>query len=281
MTESTDLATTKQQDFDAVIRDASEKLLALAETKDDDVKNQILTLAQLTTVEIKGVEGAGSRAQLAEIRMRQPMSGSDSIPADCKPGEFYNTDGDYLGKNVTFIPVLRHALRKKWSDENRIDCISLDGETGTRYGSCKECPYSKFEQGQAAECSPGHSFYVVTPELDGIYRVDFQKSSSKAGRNILRLTRPPALWGKSFVLSSSHHSGGGRNYYSLTTTPTGHKTSQDVMDVCEVLHNYFHAQYEAAKASLRRFNEDGESSDAPSVVISDGDDGDIDFGDTM
>ncbi len=157
----------------------------------------------------------------------------------------------------------------------------MDGVQGTRYGKCKECPYGKFEQGQPIECSPGSSYYVVTPELDALYRIDFQKSSAKAGRNILRLTKPPALWGKSFSLSTAHQTGGGRNYYTLVTKPTGQRVDNDTMEVCELLHEIFQAQYQQALESLMRFAEPGEATGQAPVVVSDEEGGGIDFSESM
>lgn len=276
MTEGTDLAK-PADDSKLVIHEASAKLQELAASKDDDLKEKILTLAQLTSSHVEGVEGENLIPLIPEIRMRQPTSNAKSIPEDCQPGQLYSTDSDIFGEDFRFIPILRHALRKKWEDE-KLDCMSLDGENGTKYGKCAECPYSKYEQGVPVECSSGHSFYVVTPDLDGIYRIDFQKSSARAGRNILRLTKPPALWGKSFVLNTEHQKGNGRNYYTLGTKPTGQKTPPDVQEVCKLLHLYFKAQYDHAKQGLLRFTTEAPTTN---VVVTESDDSNIDFSTSM
>lgn len=282
-TNPTALATLSK--IDETIRDIPSKLAGLSVS--DSIKEKLMELASLTSGEVKGVEGAPQRFRVNEVRLRQPISSSKSIPDDCKPGQLYSTSSKLLGDSVQFIPVLRHAQRKKWLEDSKLDCISIDGVTGTRYGKCKECPYSAYEKGKPMACSSGHTFFVVTPDLSAIYRMDFQKSSAKAGQNILRLTEPPALWGKIFTLSTEHKSTAGRNYYSFATRATGQKPSAEVMEVCDVLHEFFDAQYR--RALLRMHNPglggvDPEfaQGDSTDVVIDAADDGaTIDFKGTL
>lgn len=278
----TDSNLTLTNSLDTAIAEAGAALATLAETKEAELSKKILALAQLTSPEIKGVEGP-TTTRIPEVRVRQPSSSSGNIPADCKVGQLYDSDGVIIGASLRFIPILRHALRKKWNDENRIDCMSMDGENGSRYGKCKECPYGQFEQGQAIQCSPGHSFFVVSEDLSALYRLDFLKSSAKAGRNILKLTKPPALWSKSFTLSASQEVGKGRNYCVLHTQATGTKTPPDVMEVCEALHKFFHANYMRALEMQSKFSEAGEGKPEGStdVHISEGENDTIDFKDAM
>lgn len=276
-TTSTAIATLAK--IDNIIRDVPIKLANL--NVSDGIKEKLMELANLTSGEVKGIEGA-QRVRVPEIRLRQPISSSKSIPETCKPGQLYSTNSNPLGDSVQFIPVLRHAQRKKWLEDSKLDCISMDGENGTRYGKCKECPYSVYEQGKPMACSSGHTFYVVTPDLSAIYRVDFQKSSAKAGSNVLRLTQPPALWGKIFTLSTEHKSSGGRNYYSFSTRATGDKPAPEVMAVCDVLHTFFDAQYRRALLRLSNPNLGGGDpeiahGDTTDVVIDAEDSGVIDF----
>jgi hypothetical protein len=271
-----------KNDLDTAIAEAGAALATLAETKDAELAKKILALAQLTSPEIKGVEGH-TRTSIPEVRVRQPSSSSASIPADCKVGQLYDSDGAILGPSLRFIPILRHALRKKWNDENRIDCMSMDGENGSRYGKCKECPYGQFEQGQAIQCSPGHSFFVVSEDLSALYRLDFLKSSAKAGRNILKLTKPPALWSKSFSLSASQETGKGRNYCVLHTQATGTKTPDNVMEVCEALHKFFHANYLRALELQSKYAEtsDGKVEGSSDVQVAEGENDTINFADSL
>lgn len=280
---STD-AITALSKTDEIIRSISTKLSQLALS--DANKEKILHLAKLTSPDIEGIEGGNKRFRVPIIQIRQPISNSTSIPESCKPGQLYSA-GELIGDSIRFIPILRHAQRKKWLEDSKIDCQSLDGIRGSRYGNCKECPYNKFEKGKPMACSLGHTFFAVTPDLSKLYRIDFQKSSAKAGKNILNLTEPPSLWGKIFVLNTEHHTMSGRNYFSFSTRASGERPDAEALEICGVLHQFFKAQYDGA---LIRFSNPGMFSggdgsaatgDASDVTIEAEDDGKIDFGNSM
>jgi len=265
--------------IDETIQGIGEVLEGL--TLSDEIRAKIKHVAELTSPKVEGIEGGATRFRVANIQLRQPISNSPSIPDTCKPGQLYSS-GDPIGDSIRFIPILRHAQRKKWMEDSKIDCQSIDGVTGSRYGECKACPYGKYTAGVQTPCSLGHTFFVVTPDLNKLYRIDFQKSSAKAGKNILSLTEPPSLWGKIFQLSTEHHTGQGRNFYSLSTRATGDRPDSDTLAVCSVLHKFFKAQYDKALlrfANPAVFNDDAvlPAGNASDVVIDNEDDGNIDF----
>jgi len=241
-TETTSLV--KTEEFDARIATSVSTLEALAESLDDGLGSKVLDLARLTQPGIKGMEGE-QRVKIPTVRVRQPSSTSDVIPEDCKNGQLFDSQGNILGDSLSFIPVLLHEMRQKWG-EDAMDCQSLDGITGTRYGSCEACPYGRFVQGARPDCSKGFSYFVVTEDLTALYRINFMKSSAKAGRNIKRLILPPALWSRSFSVSTEKISANSRNYYELKTSPTGRRTDDETMKVCDALHAYYQARYHQA-----------------------------------
>lgn len=274
-TETTAIAIT--EDYDTQIATAVTALTTVAEGLEVEMQAKVLELATLTSPNIKGMEG-DSRAKIPSLYLRQPTSQSEGMPADCKVGQFWSSMGETVGDSVDIIPILTHQSRKKWGDD-RIDCSSLDGKTGTRYGSCEACPYGRFEKGVAPACSPGYVFFAVTEDLSAIYRIEFAKSSAKAGRNIQRLTLPPALWSRSFTIGTNHEKGGGRNYYTWTSSPTGRRTPEDVMNICEALYDFFKPNYSKAldsqAAYAKRLQEDGEEVVDAGQVIDVKTDGDV------
>lgn len=248
---STDLATTENQDTDANIEKAKQSLESLAGELDESLATKVYHLAKLTSPEIKGIEGS-SGTNVPQIVINQPMSNSPSKPSASKPGELYTTEGTIIGESVDVIPVVSHPVRKKWGEDG-LDCMSLDGENGSRYGKCEDCPYSRFEQGSPPSCSPGYHFYTVTEDLNKLYRIEFIKSSAKAGKNIRQKTTPPALWARSFTVATEHHTGNNRNYYTFKTAPTGRETDEMTMKICDALHEFFQIQYKASLAKQAQF----------------------------
>lgn len=249
---STDLATTENQDNDAKIEKAKQSLESLAEDLDESLATKVYQLANLTSPEIKGMEGA-TGATVPQIVINQPMSNSPSKPSASKPGDLYTSEGTIIGESIDVIPVVSHPVRKKWGEDG-LDCMSLDGEYGSKYGKCEDCPYSRFEKGSPPDCSPGYHFYTVTESLDKLYRIEFIKSSAKAGKNIRQKTTPPALWARSFTVGTEHHTGNNRNYYTFKTAPTGRETDEMLMKVCDALHEFFQVQYQSALEKQKQFS---------------------------
>jgi hypothetical protein len=281
MSDTTIATITKTEDFDARIAETVDALASLADNLDEALGIKVMELAQLTQPGIKGMEGT-QQVKIPQVYIRQPSSSSEVIPEDCKIGHLYDSNGTNLGESLTFIPVLLHDVRKKWG-EDQIDCQSLDGVTGTRYGTCSECPYGRFEKGVRPDCSKGFNFFVVTEDLSGLYRIDFSKSSAKAGRNIKRLILPPALWSRSFKVTTEKVTAQNRNYYEYRTQATGSRTDVATMQVCDALHGFFQAQYYRAlhaQAAFAKRLQEGGTLDAGSVEISD-DSEVIDFTDNM
>jgi len=257
------------------IKLAISALQALAAGQNDDVKAQILELAYLVQPEIEGMEEMETTASLPSIYIRQPSSGSDAIPTDCKIGDLYDTNGAGHADSFLFIPVFGHNVRKKWTDEG-LECLSLDGKTGSKYGKCDACPYGAYQEGVRPDCSKGLSYYVVANDLTGLYRIDFSKTSAKAGRNIKKLSRPPAMWGRVFKLTTDRKEGQQNSkYYVYNTQFTGDNTSEEVRRICKGLHTVYRAIYHgavqrqtefAARAALEATASTGAGT--PTVVVS-------------
>jgi len=244
---STALSTQSQEDLDAQIMLAGEQLEALSKTLPAELGEKVLTISTLTRPGIAGVEGR-QRVTIPFVQMRQPSTNAPAMPEDTKLGELYSADG-VIGPRLVILPILAHDIRKMWG-EDKMECQSLDGVTGTVHGTCNTCPFGKYEEGVRTPCSKGTAIYGVTEDLSALYRIDFTKTSASAGRNILRLARPPALWARSFSITTEKKTGGKGTYYEMKTALTGNKTSAEVMQVCEHLHTFYKALYERAKMAL-------------------------------
>lgn len=245
--QSTALSKQSQDDLDAQIVLAGEALEDLAKTLPKELGEKVLTISTLTRPGIAGIEGR-QRVQIPFVQVRQPTSNSAQMPEATKMGDLFSADG-IIGPRLSILPILAHDIRKKWG-EDKMDCQSLDGITGTVNGACASCPFGKYEEGVRTPCSKGTAIYGVTAELDALYRIDFTKTSAAAGKNILKLARPPALWARSFAITTEKKTGGKGTYFELKSSLTGDKTSAEVMQICDHLHTFFKALYERAKMGL-------------------------------
>lgn len=249
--------------YDETLNSVSGTLLSYAETvEDEDIAARIMDLSALTTPSIKGIEGP-QRAKIPYIAMRQGTSTSTTIPEETAVGQLYTSLSDHVGDRFDFIPIYVHNIRKKWGDE-KIDCQSIDGVKGSKYGACKECPYGQFEKGTRPDCSSGTSYYVVSEDLTSIFNIEFTKSNAKAGRMIKQLALPPSMWSRVYSLSSKNVKGNKQNYYEYVVTATNRRPGEVVVKLCDILHDYFQSNYKKAlllrdefQARLQASNSEG------------------------
>ncbi len=245
--QSTALSKQSQADLDAQILLSAEQLEDLANTLSPELKEKVLTISTLTRPGIAGIEGK-QRTTIPFVAVRQASSNGAGLPEDTKVGELYSVDGT-IGPRLAIIPILAHDIRKKWGEE-KMECQSVDGITGTVHGACGSCPYGRYEEGVKTQCSKGTAIYGVAEDLSALYRIDFTKTSASAGKNLLRLARPPALWSRSFAITTEKKTANKGTYYELKTALTGTKTSAETMRVCDTLHGFFKALYERAKLGV-------------------------------
>lgn len=248
-------AITKQpttEQLEERVHSAVNALTTLADSMDDvELGERVLHLATLTSPTMKGMDDE-DRVSVPRLFLCQNITASDLKPDDCRPGQFFNSMGETVGSELAFIPIKGHAIRRKWGEE-KVECASLDGKTGFKYGSCDVCPFGQFEKGVTPSCSPGYSYYVMTEDLSNLYRVEFIKSSSSAGKNIKRLALPPALWSRSFTLSAEHIKEPNRNYFKMKVATTGRRVSPEHMEICDKLHDFFDAMHQTAILSQANY----------------------------
>lgn len=260
------------QKYDETLHSVSATLKKLADSiADTELGLRIHTLSEKTSPFIKGVEGP-QRVKIPSVQLCQ--NSSNKIPAGTKPGQLYTQMNEIIGSEFRFIPVFMHRNRKRWGDDDKIECQSMDGLKGNKYGECKSCPYGQFVQGERPQCSAGSTYYVVSEELTNIYRIDFSKTSSKAGRDIQKMISPPTLWSQVFTLTADKVSTAKNNYYVLKTGATGIRTTEEVSKVCESLFDYFNANYKKMMLIQEQFASRGADStklaeNASAVDVSD------------
>jgi hypothetical protein len=230
--------------FDDTLNTVPTTLSDLADSlqNDEELANKILSLAAQTSPKIIGMD-EGQRKALPQVMLRQNSSNSQRVPEDCKPGQLYTSTGDLIGDTLSFIPLYMNRIRRKWADD-KIECQSLDGKTGSVYGDCKSCPYGQFTPGVRPECSPGTNYVIVAEDLSAIYRIEFIKSSAPAGKIIQQLARPPYLWSRAFTLASEKQQGQkNATYFTMKVTPQSKRTPENVSKICHILYEFASAQH--------------------------------------
>jgi hypothetical protein len=233
------------QKYDDTINSVSTLLKAYADTVSDTALGlKIQELSEQTITTVKGIEGP-QRSRITQLMLKQNMSNSSMIPSNTAAGQLYTSKSDHIGDNLEFIPIFTHNMRTKWGDD-KVECRSLDAITGSKYGECAKCPYGRYVPDERPDCSKGLSYYVMASDLSALYKIDFIKTSAKAGRSISQLASPPHLWTRSFILSSERVVQPKVNYFILKVAVTNHRTSPEVAKVCDMLFEFFQNSYRKA-----------------------------------
>ena len=232
------------EQYDEKINRVSTILLDLAEeTEDEELREKLTNLSEQTSPVIKGVDIANDRIKIPMVLLRQLITPEENVPKETKAGQMYTNDGTHLGDSLTVIPVLLYKARRKWGEASKVpECQSLDNETGSRYGECAKCPYGQFEKNTRPECANGYSCFFLTGDLSNIYQVDLMRTSAPIGARIVKNAKAPALWARSFVLSSEKKqqtSGTKATYYTYQIRVDG-DVDPEVMKVGDILYEYFY-----------------------------------------
>ncbi len=196
-----------------------------------------------------GVEGAEDihGASIPNVRLRQKMTKSESLPGEVKEGNLY-TQVEALGPELNVIPLHASYQRVRFvQGENRPECSSLDGVTGFRYGPCKTCVHNTMEPGVQPGCSGGWAFGVVSEDFTRIMKIHFTKTSSKAGQRLKTLAvRPPAIFQAAFRIYSEKETNKKGEFYKFAVDPTGRKVTGDRLEAARALSQLFKAEHELA-----------------------------------
>ncbi len=265
--------------YDEKLSSVSQVLMNLADGPDaiesEEIQHKLMNLAEQTSPQIKGIATPSTRAKIPILQLMQAMTNSENVPNGAKPGDMYTTSGQLIGNELVFYPIYMHWIRKKWGDD-KIECQSIDGKVGNRYGECRKCPYGQFERDVRPQCSPGSSYFLLTEDLSNILQVDFIKTSSPTGRKIKQLALPPALWGRPYILSTEkkQQQGTGKGvYYVYSVRASTERTPKEQFKICDVLYDYFEANHQKAvilQNEYARRNTGGMGNGAPGGALGGG-----------
>jgi hypothetical protein len=239
------------------IAHARERLMALAEGS--EFEEALFEIASNMAPNIKGLEGAGG-VSVPVIAMRQKATGEETVPEGTKLGEFYTKQGDRFGSSIKLIPIRSTYKRTKFvKGQQKPDCTSDDGVTGSKYGQCKGCVWARYEAGQTTPCQGGWSFQGVLEGFENskIYQIDFMKTSSATGKKLRTLAIPPALYAIVVeVYTEKAMNANKEEYYVLKVRATGRKTEGVTRQAADAICDFltaraanFHDRREANQAN--------------------------------
>jgi hypothetical protein len=157
------------------------------------------------------------------VKVRQPVS--TDAPKTLEMGGFYTDLGEVLSKPFKFVPLYMWPGHLKFSEGDVApSCRSEDTVMGQYGVKCKDCEEEPWKGGVATDCNKFRFLYAVNPDTWQIYRLQFGKTSYKAGGKLEKWMRgtPKCPWTKIYNLTSKEveRKGGGVYYvFDVEMTP--------------------------------------------------------------
>jgi hypothetical protein len=259
-----------------------EKLETLAEKATDDDQVGLQRLMKSAKPVVKGREEMAQNWNIPTVRVVYGTTKDPSKPSAAKVGDMYATNGRLIKPPFKFTPLYIYESNRNFQEgQNAPICWSPDAKLGTMFGYCNRCahqPLGKNPTGEKTDCNNGVCMIVMSEDWK-VYRLEFFKTSRKAGASVDRLVQSQDfLWERWFEMQTQQVSSGGYEYFVFKTAPQGDDVPQVQAQACDILYDmikierdaFLEKHYEQALAS-----EDGtkatsvdESVDAAAMGIS-------------
>lgn len=170
-----------------------QQLTELAQNIKDAAKQaNALQLLEDMQMEIVGIGDEPVRWRPSFVRVVQGTTDTSKIADKVSVGDIVWGD-NARGSTAEVIPLSAYQGRQMWDpDPNKtvMICSSPDAKTGFRYGDCKKCAFSKFDEAaKKSACSANYTFYVLAPDFSSVGQVSFSKTSYANGSAWFKLLR--------------------------------------------------------------------------------------------
>lgn len=240
--------------LEAAIVQKREELLMLADDANmpDNLRQVVRNLVALSAPNKPGLEEMAGSWNIPRINIAQPTSRSDAKPESAKNGSLYTTEGKLLDTPWGGIPIhfSEENINFPKGGGNNPVCQSPDGKLGSPFGVCEKCPHVPFgkqnggrgDQKQS-DCYSNIVVVMLATDLSQVYKVQFGKTSRKAGAALLALARQqPFVWKQSYLLNTEKKTNDMGMYWILQTQPTGKDNDPNVTKLCEKLYGLWSAE---------------------------------------
>jgi hypothetical protein len=225
------------------------KLVALGEKADDDDQMGLQRLMKSAKPVVKGREEMAAQWNIPTIRVVYGTTKDPAKPASAKVGEMYATNGRMIKAPFKFTPLYIYESNRNFQDGQTAPiCWSPDAKLGTMFGHCARCthqPLGKNPSGEKTDCNNGVCMIVMSEDWK-IYRLEFFKTSRKAGASVDRLVQSQDfLWERWFEMTTQAVSSGGYDYFVFKTAPHGEDVPSVQAQACDVLYGLIKIERDA------------------------------------
>jgi hypothetical protein len=240
--------------LEAAISEKRDQLLMLADdtAMPDNLRQVVRNLVALSAPNKPGLEEMAGSWNIPRINIAQPTSRSEAKPESAKNGSLYTTEGKLLDMPWGGIPIhfSEENINFPKGGGNNPVCQSPDSKLGSPFGVCEKCPNVPFGKQNGGRGDQKHSdcysnivVVMLATDLSQVYKVQFGKTSRKAGAALLALARQqPFVWKQSYVLTTEKKTNDMGMYWIFQTQPTGKDNDPNVLKLCEKLYGLWSAE---------------------------------------
>lgn len=176
--------------------------------QDETLRTNALALLDRMGEVIEGVGDKPIHWHPSMLKLVQATTNTDTLPS-CKPGDFV-LNNEVL-KTMDVIPLRIWTTRDLWPEDLGSDrrlCESPDGVTGWKYGDCRSCQFSQWnEETGKVPCTKSLKFLVIKADLSNIFLVNFSKTGYRGGMNFEKLVKSTKthIYRRSYTVDTSRH----------------------------------------------------------------------------
>lgn len=161
-----------------------EKLAELAAQLPEAVRDNAVNLVERMGEVIEGISDKPLEWRPSNLKLVQGTSDRSKLPKGANIGALVLGE-EVLTTPYPVIPIRAFTSRQKWNpdpDIQQVECQSPDGEVGFKYGDCRSCVHSKFDEaaGKTA-CNKTITVLQISADLSQIFTSNFAKSNYSKG----------------------------------------------------------------------------------------------------
>lgn len=236
--------------FTAAKDTAMNQLQAIAAKYTGAEQEQIQSLLRSVNPMKEGLEEMAKGFVVPTVWILQAVS--KQRPEGCQNGDLYTSFGSKVDKPFRFVPLYGFEMNRMFPQDGTLGrpvCIAFDAKLGTMFGDCSKCQYlpmGKNNTGQKTDCDNVLTYIVLAQNLR-LYKLEFAKSSRKAGSRVNQLaSEGDAIWDRWLSLETSvQRSDKGPDYHIFAVSSANQPTPSHIRESAAALYQMLRGERQA------------------------------------
>jgi len=236
--------------FTAAKDTAMAQLQAIAAKYSGAEQEQIHSLLRSVNPMKEGLEEMAKGFVVPTVWILQAVS--KQRPEGCQNGDLYTSFGSKVDKPFRFVPLYGFEMNRMFPQDGTLGrpvCVAFDAKLGTMFGDCMKCQYlpmGKNNTGKKTDCDNVLTYIVLAQNLR-LYKLEFAKSSRKAGSRVNQLaSEGDAIWDRWLSLETSvQRSDKGPDYHIFAVSSANQPSPTHIRESAAALYQMLRGERQA------------------------------------